>query len=762
MEILLGLGIPLVTLAVGVVVVRFVVRAFRRAAKPARRSSSRAAQRATQRADGEAGFTLTISIGDGAERRRRPDNARWIGADEQVTVAGYTIQGGLLYLGQHLNPVAGWRDVEPALVNPDLPIDDENCDWTGVQMPYWPSYSEIAPGCRAAYLRWLADGRRHPTVGIGYVFLFFYGLERRLMADAPRTALPPGERDAIVTEVTRLLSIYGQQPSFSKYAGDFLAANRLRAGSERISDGPPPTVAGPVFEVPLALRVGLAEFSVVGRPIPPAWALAWVRAHPETHLRTPAQRCAGEFETLFLRRYADQFGQGMIVKPNKSRISASYKPASASFEGVVPVPIADLPDVTALTAPIRKLQDIAEACTDDLDAYSRLIGRDPAARGTLAGIALLPAELAAQHQGADATRLSEWVEEATGGGDAATVDGARLMRLWSTEAQDTLPKADAVLLAQFLQKRGFGLEPDVRFGGAALSAETKAVLFRLPSESPATPSAQHHAASVLLHLAAAVAQADGSLDESEEGHLIGHLQEALHLERSERLRLAAHLRWVLANPVGLGGLKKRLAQLDGPRRQAVAQFLVTVAGADGRIEPAEVKTLTKIYSLLGLDTARVYTDLHELGLSDVNAGPVTVRPAAPAHAGFKIPAPPASAPSALVLDAERVRAKMAETAAVGALLRGVFVEEEEAAPAVTLAGAVAGLDEAHSEFLRTLAARASWPRAELEATAARLRLMLDGALELINDRAFDACGQAACEGEDPVETNADVLKELLV
>jgi len=762
MEALLGFGCLLAALAVGAVVLRFVVRSFQPAAKAAPSPCTHAAQRPARTTSGDAGLTVKMTIGDAAERRHRPDNARWIGSGEQITVAGYTIQGGFLYVGQHLSPVAGWRDVEPALVNPALQIDDDNFDWAGGQMSYWPSYSEIAPGCRAAYLRWLADGRKHPTVGIGYVFLFFYGLERRLMADAARTPLPPGERESILTEVERLLSIYGQQASFAKYAGDFLTVNRLRGGSEAISEGPPPAVAGPAFEVPLALRVGLGEFSAMGRPIPPEWALAWVRAHPETHLRTSAQRCAAEFEALFLQRYRRQFGQGMIVKPNKSRISAAYRPASASFEGSVPVPLHDLPDLTVLTAPIRKLQEIAESCTDDLDPYSRLIGRDPSAQGTLAGIALLPAELAAQHQGADAQRLAMWVEEAMGAGDAATVDGAQLLRLWGAEAQDKLPKADAVLLAQFLQKRGFGLEPDVRFGGAPLSADTKAVLFRLPAESPATLSAQYHAASVLLHLAAVVAQADGSLDDSEERHLIGHLQAALHLEKPEGLRLAAHLRWVLANPVGLGGLKKRLAQLDDPRRQAVAQFLVTVAGADGRIEPAEVKILTKIYSLLGLDTARVYTDLHELGLSDVDAGPVTVRPAVPAHSGFKIPAPPASAPPGFVLDAERVRAKMAETVAVGALLRGVFVEEEEPVPAVASTGAIAELDEAHSEFVRTLAARASWPRAELEATAARLRLMLDGALELINDRALDACGQPACEGEDPVETNADVLKELLV
>jgi TerB-C domain len=39
--------------------------------------------------------------------------------------------------------------------------------------------------------------------------------------------------------------------------------------------------------------------------------------------------------------------------------------------------------------------------------------------------------------------------------------------------------------------------------------------------------------------------------------------------------------------------------------------------------------------------------------------------------------------------------------------------------------------------------------------------MLDGALEVINDAAFDRCDEAVIEGDDPFEVNSDVLQELL-
>jgi hypothetical protein len=46
-------------------------------------------------------------------------------------------------------------------------------------MPYWPSYGDISPAARRAFLDWLSTGRQDSTYGIGHVFIFFYGLEHR-------------------------------------------------------------------------------------------------------------------------------------------------------------------------------------------------------------------------------------------------------------------------------------------------------------------------------------------------------------------------------------------------------------------------------------------------------------------------------------------------------------------------------------------------------------------------------------------------------
>lgn len=61
-----------------------------------------------------------------------------------------------------------------------------------------------------------------------------------------------------------------------------------------------------------------------------------------------------------------------------------------------------------------------------------------------------------------------------------------------------------------------------------------------------------------------------------------------------------------------------------------------------------------------------------------------------------------------------------------------------------------GLDAKHQKFLAELLQKPSWTRSELKAAAAKMQIMLDGALEHINEAAFDLIGEPLTEGDDPV------------
>lgn len=697
---------------------------------------------------------------------------QWIPEGVPIDVAGLPILGGMVYVGRGA-PSSSGDSVEPALIDPSLEVDWQRPDWVGSDMGYWPSYESITPACRAAYLSWLSSDRDDPHTYIGYVFLYFYGLERRILLDAKvdshHTDVP-----RIATEVERLLTIYGTHSSFRAYATSFL--DLIRSVSGVYAPLSPPDLASlqESWEVPIAVRVGLGRYAAAGQTIPAEWALALLRTHPESYLRTPAIRCTAEFDELFRRRYRAKFNGGMVVRPPKTTIEMSYRPASSGFLGVYQARLGELPDITRIKGPINKIRELGTECTDALDAYSRYLGRNSEAVGSAEAAGLLPNELLETHGGPTVAALRDWAMQIVGG-EPVTLTIDDVVARWSPGRTTKLAKADAVSMAGMLAKLGVGIEPDVRFGGATPAPGSAAVLFPLPTGSTASPSPQYAAAAVLVHFSAVAASADGSVTEDERRHLAAHLEDVLALDSAERLRLEAHLTWLVAAKASLKGLKKRVDDLDLQQRAAVGQFLVDIAAADGTVTPEEITTLTKLYKLLGLEEAEVYREIHALGTNDT--GPVTVRSASDAGPRWAVPAP-AREPSATVrLDPVKVQARLADTATVTAMLTDIFTDDVEEAvqsssptePCLVPAAAsmsnvlnIAGIDAAHSGLAAHLCSRPVWSKVDAEdvATAHGLPL-LDGAIDRINEAIIEACGEPLIDGDDPLEINDYAAKELL-
>lgn len=680
----------------------------------------------------------------------------------------------MIYVGSRLRGVSKHASIEPALINPDLAGTHPTPDRAGDLVDYWPSYSHLTPASRSAYLDWLAAGRPGGAY-IGYVFLFFYGIERRVLFDAAYVQEARAETPALIDEVERLIRLYQGNGSFRGYAGDFLSLAPLIRGAVDVGELTPPlTRRG--WDFPVELKLALGAIVDASEPLPAPWALSWLRMHPDIRLRTAATRCAEEFNELFRIRYQEEYGDGMTIRRNKTPLRLSYHPASASLHDAIKVDPGDLPDVSRLKAPVRQLQQVAGEVIDELDAYSRWVGRHDN-RDSLAAIALLPRELAKTRQPAELRRLLDRIEDAMRDGDTATLRVADLIAEYPSRKPDILTAREGATFTDLLEQRGFGIAPDIRYSGINPSKYEHAAVFRLPDEAT-EPAEDYFGATVLLQLGAAVSVADGTVTQDEERHLEAHLEQALNLSRVDRSRLRAHLQWLLANPPRLTGMKSRLQALAPAHRDLAGRFVLSVAAADGHVSRKEVRVLGRIYTLLGLDSDQLHRDLHTLA-SGPATHPVTVAES-DKSIGYPIPPQPdagdARADDGLVLDKQRIAEVVASTREVTQLLTEIFegsIEEvaQESHPVAiatetddeqpTSESELDGLDSLHAELVRYLAQRPIWSREEFEQTAGELGLMPAGAVETINDEAFERCGEPLLEGDDPVEVNDEALKELL-
>ena len=676
--------------------------------------------------------------------------ASWIPAGQSVSVSGVTIPGGMVYVGTSLPTPFG--DNDPCLIDPSKSVARQG-DYTERQMGYWPSYSEISAGARRAYLNWLAGGRKDPEADVGFVFLFFYGLERRAIIDGAKDEAAQADWPVIADELRRLLGIYGEKSnSFRRYAGELLDWVSLASHPAKLYERPVPALPK-TFELPLYIRLALGQAAVDGAPVPSRLALAWAKLDPNSFLRTPATRCPEQFEKLFVEKYDELCGSGMVLPRNRTKLKLVYRPASSGFRGYqeLKMTFKDTPDVTVLTGPTRTLQEVVDAATKPLESFSRAIGKNPDAKDSLETLLQLPFPLWPE----GAKKPLQALKARMGEGMVVMPFQDLLNALG---AKTLFTKDKTLLLARTLESANVGFEPDVLSGAKPPKLDDKVVLFALPpTEQLSRANGPYLAAALTLQLASAVATSDGDFGIKEMGHLRETVLSWKHLTPSQTRRLLAHLRLLMQAPASLTALKKKFEPLDLAVKETIAAFMATVAQSDGEVSPAEVKMLEKVYKALGVDSKKVFSDVHAVA---VGTKPTAATVTKVEETGFK-------------LDPDRIAALQKDTEKVSALLANIFTETEEPAAAVAESAEVEveaeavetpkglmGLDESHTALARMMLSRPEWSRDELLDVAADLDLMLDGALERINEAAFDTHDMALFEGDDPVTVNAEILEKV--
>nr|WP_322786570.1 TerB N-terminal domain-containing protein [Advenella kashmirensis] len=675
---------------------------------------------------------------------------KWIPAGETVIIAGISIPGGLLYVGRTL--LTASRNNDPALIDPSKPVAKYG-NYAERQMGYWPSYSEISPIARRAYLNWLADGRMDPAADIGYVFLFLYGLERRAILDASKEDAAKADWPIIAVELRRLLGIYGEKSgSFRNYAGSLLDWVSVSECPEKAYLKPIPSFPK-TYELPLYIRVALGQTAVDKVPVPAPLALVWVKLDPTIYLRTPATRCPEEFDRIFVCRYYETFGEGLILPKNRTRLKMVHRPASAGFHGYndVSLTFGDIPDVTALTAPINKLQKVVETATKDLEPFSRYVGKNPNDRYSLEGLVLLPVKLWPESTQEILFALKKRM-------DNGVVTMSFQDLLASLGARATFTRDRTLALLRALESLNIGVEPDVLGGAKQPKPDEDVVLFAVSSAGATDRSAPAYQVAVLtLDLASGVAAADGQFNIEEMDHLEKQVQTWTHLTPYHISRLLAHLHLLRKTQISLSVLKKKIEPLNPSAKEAIAAFMATVAQSDGHISPTEVKMLEKVYRVLGIEAAKMFTDVHAVA---AGAKPALITVAEVERTGFK-------------LDPARIAALQKDTEVVSALLSGIFnennldepesMEEESESEVESISpSGLLGLDEAHSALARLLLSRPEWTRSELGDAAGDLDLMIDGAIETLNEAAFDKYDVPFTEGETLVIVNPELLEKIEV
>jgi uncharacterized tellurite resistance protein B-like protein len=681
----------------------------------------------------------------------------WISPDRVVHVQGFLIRGGTIYLGGSDTNASTPRS-DPSLIDPYKQIAKSSANCHIRHTGYWPSYDQITPEARASYLQWLATGKCDPHADVGYVFLYFYGLERRVLVDMASDPKAKTDLPHIESELRRLLDIYSENGSFRSYAGSLLDLIAAKNGEDPSRDTLPelPTRSQP--RISLELKLVLGQYSRDGKPLSASLALAWYLSAPDIRFGQAARICPDQFAELFKIQFAKAFPQGIKLPVNKTRIKVMHRPASAILGSLDCSQELDLPDVTVLRSALASLIEIGDSCNALLAPYCRHRIADPEGNDPLESTLRLPVCLwPLLHRRSLEDLHASLVE--TGESRLLILEQLLLLLPYSGEMNRDRFKSLTLRLSEI----GLGLEPDFRFGGELPGIHDRVALFDLADAAPDQAISPGFAsAALILQMASTVATADRSFDEAEASVMLHQIHHQMGLPVAERNRLATRLELYRFAPPSSAGIKRRIESLDLPARNHVGDLLVQVALADGVIAPQEVKILESLFTLMGLGQSSLYGKLNSMR-SQIASVPASLE----SPTGLQQTAPTVPRPMGMQLDSAKIALLRADTARVSALLGSVFQEEAEVEPAfesgdesqISTEPFLQGLDTDHAALLRVLLERPQWSRIEIEELCSDRGLMTDGAIEQINDAAFHQYDCALIEGEDMIEVNCQLLDQ---
>ncbi len=358
------------------------------------------------------------------------------------------------------------------------------------------------------------------------------------------------------------------------------------------------------YEIPVPVRVYLGRKLAAKETFDAYDALLWVLSLPDSYLRTPATRCFGELVGTLAHSLPITLSERIESQCAENAAEARIPGASGGFDCSIDITEAagPLPDIAAISAPLDGLRDMLNACTEELAPYSRLLGRNPDAKGKFEAICLLPQDIIASAAVGGGSLLA-MIEQLFGDRRVIGMPVSRLAHTLSLDIGATGKVSTGLCnqIAAFLERFDIAIEPDRRYGSRNLQADGQVVLFKAPggakidSEAPAFLAARAQ-----VDIAILAAASDGQIDVAEFDAVKAEIRVVDGLGSSERARLIVYANMMIRDTPSQQAILNKIKKMAHSEKEGVIRSATAAILADGHVAPEEVKFLERLYRALSL------------------------------------------------------------------------------------------------------------------------------------------------------------------
>lgn len=527
----------------------------------------------------------------------------FIGIEQQIKIAGYTLDDPLIYVinsDKYINADSSLICLKAKIGPPAKILNDK--------LGYYPQTARLEPYQLGNYIEWLSNGRNNPEIDMGYVFLFFYGLERRVLVDG-KDIVPIGN------ELIRLMKTYRTSGSLITYASrllSYLVMLKKLKPTEKLITKLLDFQDGYIDDyLQIMLHGYLAKNNL---PMPYDWALRFCAQDKRVKRSKITDDVSDEFTKLFEKKYKEKYGSGIQLKVSSKDYSIDYKPASPSlmYHSDNLIPTANWPSVSQWIQTSRPLINMWNECIEELRVFARKVSSKGV--DSVEAYNALPEDLKGTTEHPYQKEWEQLLDTYMTDYGTTMLPVYEIAKFHNIEKRSRLTLAQSYSIVETVESLGSSIEPDARYFNKSYPWNDKVAIIKLPDEPHLSEGQNYLLASMVLKISLQISQADGITDNEEKQVIIEFIEERFMLNRNDRIRLKALLDVQLAGDLSIAGLKKSItSKFNTKQRESLGKFLISIAGASEGICKEEKTALKKTFKTLDIDQELVDVFIQEMG-----------------------------------------------------------------------------------------------------------------------------------------------------
>ncbi|MGL4534845.1 MAG: TerB N-terminal domain-containing protein [Fusobacteriaceae bacterium] len=620
------------------------------------------------------------------------------------------------------------------------------------KLGYWPSYQNLTDNQRAKYLEWLASGRNSVLEEVGYIFIFFYGLEKRFFKDKK-------DKDIILNEVQRLLSKYGElSGSLRGYLGNFLVYGYLEKGINNMTSETINSLEKLVCENTF-LPIKLAYLYQNNLYLDAKTAFSISKSLEISNNKSVIiKRTSNLIENLFFKKYLHEYGEKFTLKLSKRKELFYYNTATSDFRIDN---FLEIPNILGVSSQFKKLGLLFNECIEDLRKISSLIAKG-VAEDDPRYFSALPELLKDSKEHPLKNKFIEMINESEKKGIYSFLKVSDLSNLINFEPREKLTLIQSKNLVELCKELGYKVEPDCFITSNTYLYTSEVAVFKVVNFEESFVN--YNLSKLMLEIGIAISNSDGVIDQKEIDHITSFI-ETFASSENEILRIEALKQLYITNPPNVNGLGKKIKEnLNKNQIAVVSEFIVSLSTIDGELHKKEEKTLKTLFKAMGVEMSELETLLQKFKERYEEPVEVLIGTTLKGEVIQKEIIEPV-----IKLDKDIIKKTLANTKEISAILGNIFDEDDniknneklkidEVKKKVVLpeSSIESGeLDIRYKAIFNEIIIKNEWSKIEFETLVKKYNFMPSAVIEIINEWADEALEEFLIE-----ETEEKIIIDL--